>query len=218
MNRSPSTAIECKTPNEVWSGKPSDYSVLRIFGCPAYYHVKGTKLEPRAKKSIFVGYVEGVKGYRLWCLDPESPKFVISRDVTFDENSMLDQKKVIDESTGSKEEEVGVKVEFQVETPQRASQDVPDQPEHASAQQQVTDSDSDDSEQFYTIATGRPRRQIRPPQRYGYADLVAYALTVAEDLGIQEPSTYKEAATCDKSERWHVAMTEEIESLHKNQT
>jgi len=36
VNRSPSTAIECKTPVEVWSGTPADYSDLRIFGCPAY--------------------------------------------------------------------------------------------------------------------------------------------------------------------------------------
>jgi hypothetical protein len=28
------------------------------------------------------------------------------------------------------------------------------------------------------------KRQIRPPQRYGYADLVAYALTVAVDTAV----------------------------------
>ena len=35
----------------------------------------------------------GVKGYRLWYPDPKSPKFVISRDVTFDENYMLQPRK-----------------------------------------------------------------------------------------------------------------------------
>ncbi|GJX75491.1 transposable element [Tanacetum coccineum] len=39
VNRSPATAIDCKTPIEVWTGKPADYSKLRVFGCPAYYHV-----------------------------------------------------------------------------------------------------------------------------------------------------------------------------------
>ena len=34
-----------------------------------------------------MGYAKGVKGYRLWCL--EDSKFIISRDVTFDENSMV---------------------------------------------------------------------------------------------------------------------------------
>ncbi|GJX55952.1 zinc finger, CCHC-type containing protein [Tanacetum coccineum] len=40
INRSPSTAIEKKTPMEMWSGHPSDYGMLRIFGCVAYPHNK----------------------------------------------------------------------------------------------------------------------------------------------------------------------------------
>nr|GEW09236.1 retrotransposon protein, putative, Ty1-copia subclass [Tanacetum cinerariifolium] len=35
INRSPSTAIEKKTPMEMWSGHPSDYGIIRIFGCVA---------------------------------------------------------------------------------------------------------------------------------------------------------------------------------------
>ncbi|GJS22293.1 retrovirus-related pol polyprotein from transposon TNT 1-94 [Tanacetum coccineum] len=40
INRSPSIAIEKKTPMEMWSGHPSDYEMLRIFGCVAYPHDK----------------------------------------------------------------------------------------------------------------------------------------------------------------------------------
>ncbi|GKC73020.1 retrotransposon protein, putative, ty1-copia subclass, partial [Tanacetum coccineum] len=40
INRSPSRAIEKKTPMEMWSGHPSDYGMLRIFGCVAYPHDK----------------------------------------------------------------------------------------------------------------------------------------------------------------------------------
>nr|GEV25340.1 retrotransposon protein, putative, Ty1-copia subclass [Tanacetum cinerariifolium] len=39
VNRSPSTAIGLKKPQEVWSGKSSIYFDLRIFGFPAYAHV-----------------------------------------------------------------------------------------------------------------------------------------------------------------------------------
>ena len=92
VNRAPSTALNFKTPKEVWSGTPADYSDLKMFGCPAYMHVNEGKLEPRAKKCIFLGYASGVKGYRLWCSDPKSPKFIISRDVTFDELFMLSSK------------------------------------------------------------------------------------------------------------------------------
>jgi len=33
--------------------------------------------------------VLGVKGYRLWCTDLHPPKFIISRDVKFNELTML---------------------------------------------------------------------------------------------------------------------------------
>ena len=40
INRSSSSAIDLKIPEEVWSGRPVDYSSLKIFGCPAYVHVQ----------------------------------------------------------------------------------------------------------------------------------------------------------------------------------
>jgi IS30 family transposase len=59
VNRSPSTAIDCKTPYEVWFGTPVDYSFLKTFGCPAYCHVNDGKLEPQSKNCIFLGYADG---------------------------------------------------------------------------------------------------------------------------------------------------------------
>nr|GEU41502.1 retrovirus-related Pol polyprotein from transposon TNT 1-94 [Tanacetum cinerariifolium] len=88
INRSPSTAIEKKTPMEMWSGHPSDYEMLRTFGCVAYSHVQQGKLEPRAVKCVLLGYPEGMKGYRLYRLDNESPKIVTSRNVVFIESVM----------------------------------------------------------------------------------------------------------------------------------
>nr|GFB36834.1 retrotransposon protein, putative, Ty1-copia subclass [Tanacetum cinerariifolium] len=85
---SPSTAIEKKTPIEMWSGHPSDYGMLRIFDCVAYPHDKQGKLDPRAIKCVLFGYPEGVKGYRLYRLDDESPKIVTSRNVVFNESVM----------------------------------------------------------------------------------------------------------------------------------
>ena len=39
INRSPSSSIEGKIPEEVWSGNSINYSFLRVFGCIAYAHV-----------------------------------------------------------------------------------------------------------------------------------------------------------------------------------
>ncbi|KAG8473502.1 hypothetical protein CXB51_035665 [Gossypium anomalum] len=121
-----------KTPQEVWSGNPANYSDLKIFGCPAYAHVDNGKLEPRSIKCVFLGYKAGVKGYKLWC--PENRKVVISRDVVFDETAMIPNLSLKDSS--NKENQ----------------------------------------------------------KQYAEADLVAYALNVAEDIDAnQEPSNYSEA-------------------------
>ena len=66
INRLPSVALNAKTPLEVWSGKPiNDYDTLHVFGSTTYYHVKESKLDPRAKKAL------------LW----ESPR--VSRDTDY---------------------------------------------------------------------------------------------------------------------------------------
>jgi len=61
--------------------------LLRVFGCPTYYYVKEDKLAPRAKKGVSVRFKRGIKGHKIW--DPKDRKFVLSRDVTFDEASIL---------------------------------------------------------------------------------------------------------------------------------
>ena len=60
---------------------------MRVFGCTAYAHVDNGKLEPRDVKCIFLGYKSSVKGFKLW--NPKTQKVVISRNVIFNETSML---------------------------------------------------------------------------------------------------------------------------------
>lgn len=62
VNRSPSTGINFKTPMGLWSRKLADYSGMKIFACPAYARIKKRKLEPRALKCVFFGYLDGAKG------------------------------------------------------------------------------------------------------------------------------------------------------------
>ena len=47
----------------------------------------GRQVDPRAKKGVFVGFKRGIKGYKIW--DPKDGKFILNRDVIFDEASML---------------------------------------------------------------------------------------------------------------------------------
>ncbi|KAL2513066.1 Retrovirus-related Pol polyprotein from transposon TNT 1-94 [Abeliophyllum distichum] len=98
VNLTPSAALNDRTPFEMWNNMPADYSSLRTFGCSAYSHQNEGKLEPRAQKCVFLGYPQGVKGYRLWARGHGRVKVIISRDVTFNENEMpcLDPKAVND--------------------------------------------------------------------------------------------------------------------------
>ncbi|GJU87436.1 retrovirus-related pol polyprotein from transposon TNT 1-94 [Tanacetum coccineum] len=110
INCYPSIALEKKTPMDLWSGYPANYKMLRIFSCVAYSHVNQGKLKPRAIKCIFLGYPEGVKGYRLWRLDDVKPKIIISRDVVFNKSLMYK-----DTLKGTGVADSGKEVEFEVE-------------------------------------------------------------------------------------------------------
>ena len=88
INGLSSTAIGRKTALEVWSRKTAqDPGLLREFGSPAYFSAKDSKVNPRAKMFVFLGVNRNMKGYKLW--DPKNKKIVMSRDVTFDETSMM---------------------------------------------------------------------------------------------------------------------------------
>ena len=85
-NRSPTTAVNGMTPYQAWTGEKPRVSHLRVFGCAAYAHVpkdERQKLDPKARKCIFLGYGTETKGYRLY--DPERRRVFHSRDVLFNE-------------------------------------------------------------------------------------------------------------------------------------
>jgi hypothetical protein len=69
VNRSPSSALGDKTPQEVWTGKEPSLTHLKVFDCDTYVHVpkeNRSKLDKKAEKGIFIGYKDGLKGYNLW--------------------------------------------------------------------------------------------------------------------------------------------------------
>jgi hypothetical protein len=69
VNRSPSSTLDDKTPQEVWTSKEPSLTHLKVFGCDAYVHVpkeNKSKLDKKVEKCIFIGYKDGLKGYKLW--------------------------------------------------------------------------------------------------------------------------------------------------------
>ncbi|KAH9657504.1 hypothetical protein KPL70_023101 [Citrus sinensis] len=194
VNRLPSAAIGGKTPMEMWFGKHAqNYDSLRIFGCPAYYHVKDDK------------------------------KFVCSRNVTFDEASMM--KALSSQQLENKTKEVLQRVEFDatpyvpvsftskkgstMEVTPRVEEEVVSS-DVLQNEETIDDVDNDDF-----IATRRPRREIKKPRWLTKDMVVAYALPVIND---DIPNTFGEALRSSESNQWKLAMEEEMKSLHQNET
>uniref|UniRef100_A0A2N9HWT1 Integrase catalytic domain-containing protein n=1 Tax=Fagus sylvatica TaxID=28930 RepID=A0A2N9HWT1_FAGSY len=197
INRSPRVALDGKVAEEVWTGQEVDYSFMRIFGCPAYVHISGedrSKLDPKSKKCIFLGFKKGVKGYKLW--DPVAQKVVISRDVVFDEKSMTKAFKEEKSQAAESSNNIG-RSTVQVELDELESQS--DEEPHSNDQEQ----DSTRSD--------RPKRNKRPPVRYGFEDLVSYALLTSSE----DPSTFQEAIESSEKDKWMEAMVEENENLEE---
>jgi len=63
------------TPEEKFTGKKPNVSLLKVFGCITYVHVpeeNRSKLDPKVEKCIFIGYFFKQKGYR--CFNPSTRK------------------------------------------------------------------------------------------------------------------------------------------------
>ncbi|KAH9762162.1 Integrase catalytic domain-containing protein [Citrus sinensis] len=178
VNRSPSTAIGLKTTMEMWTRKPADYSYLHAFGCPVYvmYNAQErTKLDPKSRRCIFLGYADGVKEYRLW--DPTAHKIVISRDVVFIENQQQ-RRNEDDSSVKEKSETIPVYVKNNLEDSDSSEA----APEHE--EQELVESEAPE--------VRRSTRERRPPMwhsEYVTEINVAYCLLIEDG----EPSTFHEA-------------------------
>ncbi|MCO5591892.1 hypothetical protein L7F22_045885 [Adiantum nelumboides] len=88
ISQSPSTPLNFKIPQEMWTGKKPNYDRLRVFGCEAFSHIPKVlhkKLDPKSHKCIFIGYgVDGEMGldYVLVtdCGEPSCYKEAIQMD------------------------------------------------------------------------------------------------------------------------------------------
>eukprot|EP00253_Pinus_taeda_P026403 PITA_26403 len=93
VNKSPSLALEDKTPQEVGIGKKPSLSHLRVFGCDAYVRVpnkKRPKLDSKSEKCIFIGEVKDVIKHKVQPKEPEKIEFELKEeelDSTIEEES-----------------------------------------------------------------------------------------------------------------------------------
>lgn len=253
INRSPSSATDYKLPEELWSGKRPGIKHLRRFGAAAYVHTRQAKTSPRAVKGYFVGYPDGVKGFRVWL--PEEKKCVISRNVIFHEEEVIKHSQGVTKpveagETNGLNKGKGVlkqdkkRVSFSpdlIKGPSPCKNDseastsgsepsessvsggvVSDSQGEAVAQEEEVTVDSTEAEEQdldnYILARDRKRRETKMPSKYDDFDVVAYALSAAQDIEVDEPRSYQEAMRSKDRVFWTAASDDEMVSLNKNET
>nr|GEY45329.1 retrotransposon protein, putative, Ty1-copia subclass [Tanacetum cinerariifolium] len=181
INRSPSRAIEKKTPMEMWSGHPSDYGMLKIFGCVAYPHNKQGKLESRAVKCVLLRYPEGVKWYTLYRLHDESPKIVTSRNMVEVELQRLNNHALEEDQTDQED---------------RNDEDSGDQ---------ETDQPPDLTD-YQLVRDKEPRTRTKPLRFRGESNMATYVFVAAEEEDTHKPLTYQEAVSYEDSSKYKARL------------
>jgi hypothetical protein len=136
------------------------------------------------KRLIFVGYGDGIKGYRLW--DPTTYKITITRDVIFDESSLI--KSYID--VQMKQEEVPKYQQIQFETSSNTDES---EHEHVSVdvhEEFPTEEDMVDDNNQQNVdepqTSLRRSTRVRNPPR-GYDNFVS---SVSLSINDDEPMCY----------------------------
>jgi hypothetical protein len=87
INHMPARVLDNTSPIERLLHTPPNYSMMRVFGCACWPHLRAYnkhKLSFHSKECVFLGYSSLHKRYK--CLDQESGRVYVSRDVIFDEH------------------------------------------------------------------------------------------------------------------------------------
>ena len=171
---------------------------LRVFGCNVYAHIakdERHKLDPKAKKCIFVGYGNETKGYRLY--NPERGKVFYSRDVRFNEAKQA--KELVPETQQL--------IEWEFPSDDDITED-----DVTNIEEPATEVDQGQLAINSPVESTlrRSGRDRPPPDYYGMQ------VNVVSDLP-KEPSTIEEASASLDKEKWKAAMQREMNSLKENQ-
>ena len=235
LNRVPTKAVQ-KTPFELWKGWKPSLRHMRIWGCPSevrIYNPQEKKLDPRTVSGYFIGYAEKSKGYRFYC-PSHTTRIVESRNAKFLEDDVI---------SGSDHFRNIVSAHDHIESQPSTSNDrlviVHSTPQvQTSAEQpiieipQVVDSILIDQavqelqqapEQLVepqvpqgTIGTTL-RRSTRNKRSAIPSDYVVYLQESDYNIGAKnDPETFSQAMSCKKSNLWHDAMKEEMNSMMSN--
>lgn len=190
LNHAGTSAVEGKSPYELFFGKIPRIDHLRIIGTECFVHTpkqKQKKWNPRSQKGILVGYLDEIDGYRVWF--PGTNRIERTREVLFCPESI------------TKTSIVGTEPVVPFEQSETS--------EPSSSNSSGAEIDMDEtSEDLQSTRQLRNRQLLKAPERL-------IECCVVEP---QEPQNYHEATKSENANEWQEAMDEEIKSLSENKT
>ena len=215
-NRSPTISLPGITPFECLFNRKPDVSNLKVFGCLSFAHIPKSqrkKFDEKSKKTVFVGYPQGTKGYKLFDLSTKG--FIRSRDVIFaeerfhnfsdEQSSTVDLEFVYPVQDNPQATVPDVKVTDQ---PEVDNQPLPvNQPVHDGQPYQVGPNYEENF--MREVENLPPKRQCNPPVRFIEEEFYAADALTAD---INEPNNISEAWKGEHSVYWKEATDCEYDS------
>lgn len=213
LNRSPHSALDYKTPHELYTGKVGNLANLRVFGCYAFVCAENQpgKMSSKAWRGRFVGISRRVKGAYL-VYNERTRQVIASMHVTFIEGPLQSpaptstaEGNIVASSAGegnkvAAEQQNAAEQQSAAEQQNTAEQQVAVEPAEAPAQ-----------------PAEEPELRTRSGAKYSVYTPGATALT-ADLLTAADPRNYKEAVSGLHSSDWHAACDREYGELEAKGT
>ncbi|CAH2087744.1 unnamed protein product [Euphydryas editha] len=212
QNRILVSALNEKTPFELWTSRKPDISHLRVFGSVVMMHIpkeKRLKWDKKSEKGILVGYSEDVKGYRVYI--PRTKVITTSRDVVIIEKPTLVESPVQIKELQSQTESS----EVHSDSVGDISDDTESEEYHDGDETYVPDEEeiSSGGESVVSVVKKREcRRHRRQPDRYGFSNVCfeSDSATDVSELSLQD------ALNGPEREQWLEAVRDELQCFEDN--
>ena len=222
-NRSSTVALADMMPHEAQTGKKPNVSHLREFGCDVWVlDESGTrsKLDPKSKKMIFVGFMDGPKAIRYY--DAKNRSIKVSRNVTFNENEEPRELEIVEVPGLRVEGEKEIEKDQSTHETQSISEEtinptpIPEAPTRQLRRTVFKDYstiDNPDSRRP-TTRQAKVRSSEDATESSGLAE-EDYMETVFVTKGTEDdlPLNHDEAISGIEGHQWKKAMDEEMENL-----
>lgn len=231
INRSISAA-HGKIPEEIFTGKRVNLSDLKLFGSKVMVHIpaeKRKKWDKKSTKLMFVGYDPDTKGYR--CINEQTRKLTISRDVTFYETVSNESITISDDTDSVRDSEDELKEEPIIEldtSDEQTNENSYEDPAETTFYENATEDGADttvdeqhndsDYRPDEVVQQNRAERMTTRSQTARRENGNTHPFQLINFAFFIDPSSVTEAVDGPNADDWKRAMDEEMNSHQQNST